>query len=139
MKRIFELDLSEADERALLHAHRSSQVDFAFQSVLESVRNSARAKILHDLGSPQDEDQAILSSTLSDADARFEEDQIRLESERLAEEKRIAEVERVRLEEEAAKKAVDDERIRLAVEAILAERDAQPDLFKGDVDVPAAD
>ncbi len=79
MIRTFTIETSEADEKALHHAHLADNIDFAFNSILASVVNGSRDQLLRAereqaakegrtlTGS---DDAIIRASTAPDADAR---------------------------------------------------------------------
>lgn len=134
MQRTYVIETTELDEKALRHAHRSELIDFAFDSVLESIKNSAREQFIRDARVraqetgehlPNNEDDIIEAFEFPDADTRHAEAIAKAEAE-------VAEQQRLEAERQAQIKAEEDERIRQAVLAALAERDAQQaqgDLF----------
>lgn len=79
MKRVFELETTSFDEKALAHAHTSATLDFAFNSILQTIVNSAREQLVKDereaarlegrsaIGTA---DEVIAQSALPNADAR---------------------------------------------------------------------
>ncbi|MBD9651987.1 hypothetical protein IB267_26870 [Ensifer sp. ENS09] len=91
MIRTFTIETSEADEKALTYSHPSGMVEFAFNSVLTTVVNSARDQLLrHEREAAANEgrtltgsDDAIISaSTAPDADARNAQALAKAEQER---------------------------------------------------------
>lgn len=95
MKRTFEIETSEADEKALAYNHASDQIDFAFQSILQSIINGSRAAMIQaergraqEAGEfvPLNDNEIILSAKVKDADTRNAEALAKLEAERAEQE-----------------------------------------------------
>lgn len=91
MERTFTVTTSEADEKALRHMHLADKIEFAFNSILASVVNSARDQMLRNEREAAakegrvlvgDDDAIIQGATLPDADARHTQMLARLEEER---------------------------------------------------------
>lgn len=99
MKRTFEVETSELDEKALLHAHMADRIDFAFKSILSSVVNSSRDQLVRSEREQAaregrlligDDDAIILAATSLNADARHAQMLARLDEERADRERNAA-------------------------------------------------
>lgn len=90
MIRTFTVETSEADEKALAHVHVSDMLEFAFNSQLRTVINSARSTMMAAekeraalMGEfiPSNEDEIILGARVKDADTRNAEHLAKLAAE----------------------------------------------------------